>query len=175
MRTILAILFFSVSTFAQSTPTPSGTVDNPVCGNLPNTTFQVKTDNGEHIAQPVAGKAIVYFLQDDTKFTGRPRPTTRLAVDGAWVGATHSDSYFHFPVDPGEHHLCAIWQAAGLDPVAGAAAAHFTAEAGHIYYFRAQNSSLHDGTKTIEFGKVDSDEARLLINRYALSSSSVKK
>jgi Protein of unknown function (DUF2846) len=173
MRTILAILLLSTSALAQGAPKAPAVI--PVCGNLPNTIFEVKTDNSEHIAQPVAGKAIVYFLQDDTKFSERPRPTTRLAVDGAWVGATHSDSYFYFRVEPGEHHLCAIWQAGGLDPVAGVAAAHFTATAGHVYYFRAQNGSLRDDTKTIDFGKLDSDEAQLLINRYAFSSSSVRK
>jgi hypothetical protein len=59
MRTILAILFFSVSTFAQSTPTPTETEVSPLCSSLPNTTFEVKTVNGEHVAQRVAGKAIV--------------------------------------------------------------------------------------------------------------------
>jgi len=101
----------------------------------------------------------------------RPRPTTRLGVDGAWVRATHSDSYFCFSVEPGEHHLCASWQAGGLDPTSGIAAAHFAAEAGHVYYFRARNGSLPDGTTTIEFKRLDSD-AQLLINRYAFSSSS---
>jgi Protein of unknown function (DUF2846) len=173
MRTILAILLFAASACAQSAPAASD--GNPVCGGLPNTTFEVKTENSEHSAQPVAGKAIVYFLQDDSNFVARPRPTTRLAVDGAWVGATHSESYFYFPVEVGEHHLCALWQPGGLDSAVRTGAAHFTAEAGHVYYFRAQNSSRQDGVRTIEFGRVDSDEAKLLIRQYAFSVSSVKK
>jgi hypothetical protein len=91
------------------------------------------------------------------------------------VGATHSDSYFYFPVEVGEHHLCATWQPGGLDSAVRSGAAHFTAEAGHVYYFRAQNSSRRDGTRAIEFARVDSDEAQLLIRQYAFSSSSVKK
>ena len=174
MRMILAILLFSVPAFAQNAP-PAPVAAGAVCGNLTNAMFDVRTDNGEHAAQPVAGKALVYFLQDDTNYISRPRPTTRLAMDGAWLGATHSDSYFYFSVEPGEHHLCAIWQAGGFDPSSGAAAAHFTAVAGQIYYFRVQNGSLQDGTKTIEFGPLDSDEGQLLINRYAFSSSSAKK
>jgi len=173
MRTILAILLLAGSAGAQSAPAASDA--SLVCASLPNTTFEVKTDNGEHNASPVAGKAIVYFLQDDSNFVATPRPTTRFAVDGGWVGATHSDSYFYFPVDAGEHHLCAIWQAGGLDAAVRSGAAHFAAEAGHVYYFRAQNSSRQDGVRTIEFGRVDSDEAKLLIRRYAFSSSSVKK
>ena len=174
MRMILMILLFSVPAFAQNASTATG-ASSAVCSNLPNTIFDVKTDNGEHPAQPVAGKALVYFLQDDTNYIARPRPTTRLAVDGAWVGATRSDSYFYFSVDPGEHHLCAGWQAGGLQPTAGVAAVHFTAVAGHVYYLRVQNGSLKDGGTTIELGRVDSDEAHLLISRYAFSSSSAKK
>ena len=172
MRTILAILLFAASACAQSAPPATAAA---VCSNLPNTIFEIKTENGEHAAQPAAGKALVYFLQDDTKYFEHPRPTTRLAVDGAWVGATHSDSYFYVSVEPGEHHLCANWQGGGLQPVVAVAAAHFTAKAGHSYYFRAQNSSVKDGEKTIEFARVDSDEGQLLVNRYAFSSSSVKK
>jgi len=174
MRTILGILLFAASACAQSAP-PATSNAAAVCSNLPNAIFEVKTENGEHAAQPVAGKALVYFMQDDTKYFEHPRPTTRLAVDGAWVGATHSDSYFYVSVEPGEHHLCANWQGGGLQPVVAVAAAHFTAKAGHSYYFRAQNSSVKDGEKTIEFARVDSDEGQLLVNRYAFSSSSVKK
>lgn len=63
-------------------------------------------------ASPAAqsDKALVYFLQDDLKYNTAPRPTTRFAIDGAWVGATHANSYFYVFVDPGEHHLCANWQ-----------------------------------------------------------------
>ena len=174
MRMILAIFLFAAPAFAQSAP-PAPVAAGAVCSNLPNTIFDVKTDNGEHAAQPAAGKALVYFMQDDTNYLEHPRPTTRLAVDGAWVGAIHSDSYFYISVELGEHHLCANWQRGDLQPVVAVAAAHFTAEAGHSYYFRAQNSSVKDGTKTIEFGPLDSDEGQLLINRYAFSSSSVKK
>jgi Protein of unknown function (DUF2846) len=171
---ILALLMISASAFAQDAPTANAAA--PVCSNLPNTIFNVKTDNNPHAApQAVADKALVYFLQDDADYTSRPRPTTRLGVDGIWAGATHSDSYFYFTVEPGEHHLCAIWQAGGLNPDYGAAAAHFTAVAGHTYYFRAQNISGRDGTEIIELGPVHSDEAQLLIQRYAFNSSSVKK
>ena len=174
MKMILVIFLLSAPAFAQSAP-PVPLAAGAVCSNLPNTIFDVKTDNREHTVQPVAGKALVYFLQDDTNYIARPRPTTRLAVDGAWVGATRSDSYFYFSVEPGEHHLCANWQGGGLQPVSGVAAAHFTAVAGHAYYFRVQNGSLKNGEKTIEFGREDSDEGQLLTNRYAFSSSSIKK
>jgi len=57
MRTILAILLLAGSAGAQSAPATSDA--SPVCASLPNTTFEVKTDNGGHNASPVAGKAIV--------------------------------------------------------------------------------------------------------------------
>jgi hypothetical protein len=72
MRMILAIFLFSTAAFAQSTPPSTAPVAMP-CSNLPNTIFEVKTDNGEHAApQSESGKALVYFLQDDTNFIARP-------------------------------------------------------------------------------------------------------
>ena len=36
--------------------------------------------------------------------------TTKVALDGAWIGANHSNSYLAFAVAPGERHLCVNWQ-----------------------------------------------------------------
>ena len=75
------------------------------CGPA-NVKFDIRTTK-QPPASPAAqsGKALVYFLQDDLKYNTAPRPTTRFAIDGTWVGATHANSYFYIVVDPGEHHL----------------------------------------------------------------------
>jgi Protein of unknown function (DUF2846) len=175
MRTLVVILLFATPVFAQGSQGPAP------CASLPNTSFNVKTDPTQMtLPQPDAGKALVYFLQDDSDFVTSPRPTTRFAVDGAWVGATHSNSYFYAYVAPGEHHLCAGWQPGAFLPEGGSSAAHFTAEPGGVYYFRVQNLALRDATrgnsmKMIGFDRLDSDEGQLLVNRFAFSDSSAKK
>lgn len=95
MKTLLAILllFFGTTCFAQSTPAVPAAA--PGCGTV-NTKFNVQTNVSQHpFAKPEPSKALVYFLQDDSTFASRPRPTTRFGVDGSWIGATHSFSYFY--------------------------------------------------------------------------------
>jgi hypothetical protein len=111
MRTILLLFLIASPAFAQSAP---GVAMAPGCGAF-SVTFSVKTNKNQHpFAQPDAGKALVYFVEDDSNFNATPKPTVRVGLDGAWVGATHGNSYFYFSVDVGEHHLCASWQGRGL-------------------------------------------------------------
>jgi hypothetical protein len=170
--TFLGLLFttflFTSSLFAQDNAAPSAGA--PGCG-APDTKFDVKTAEGQHPAQPEAGKALVYFIQDDSAYISRPRPTTRMGVDGEWVGATHSNSYFYFSVNPGLHHLCASWQGDGQK----AAAAHFTAEAGGVYYFEVKNSYWTNGSTGMSLDPVDSDEGQLLVNQFSFNISHPKK
>jgi hypothetical protein len=74
-------------------------------------------------------------------------------------------------VDPGEHHLCASWQTAViLRQGHQTAAAHFTAEAGGVYYFRVKNTWVRDlGTAGISLAPLDSDEGQLLASKFSVS------
>lgn len=136
------------------------------------------TDKGQHpVAKPDAEKAVVYFVEDDSEFGTVPKPTTRIGLDGAWVGATHGNSYFYVPVDPGEHHLCASWQTAVVVFQGHqTAAAHFTAEPGGVYYFEVRNTWARDvGTARIRLKLLDSDEGQLLAGKYSFSTFHEKK
>ena len=148
----------------------------PGCGPA-DAKFNVKSDNVQHpSAAPGEGKAIVYFVEDDTHFQSFPKPTTRVGLDGSWVGANHGSSYFYFPVEPGEHHLCASWQSTiGIGTRNKSAAAHFTAEAGAVYYFRIRNSWLREvQIFDIELAPLDSDEGQLLAGKFSFSTSQAK-
>jgi hypothetical protein len=175
MRTALVFFLLASPAFAQDKP--ADTAVAPGCG-AEDSKYDVKTDKGQHpMTQPDAGKALVVFIEDDMDFGSHPKPTTRAGLDGGWVGATHGNSYFSFSVDPGEHHLCASWQKAVIVRQGHkAAAAHFTAEAGKVYYFRVKNSWHRDlGTALIDFTPLDSDEGLLLASKFALSTSHPKK
>jgi hypothetical protein len=175
MKLALVLLLFASPAFAQNKL--ADTAVAPGCG-ADNAKFAVKTDDDKHpAAEADPGKAIVYFIEDDSSFESLPKPTTRAGVDGAWVGATHGNSYFFFSVDPGEHHLCASWQT-GIILGQGhkAAAAHFTAEAGGVYYFRVRNRYFREhGVAEIDFAPLDSDEGLLLASKFSLSTSHPKK
>jgi len=107
MRTALIIFLMASAVLAQAQTGETRLA--PSCGP-DEVAFEVKTDKRSHpMGQAVAGKALVYFFEHDW-YRGYSRPTTRLGVDGGWVGATSGNSYFYFSVDPGEHHICASWQ-----------------------------------------------------------------
>lgn len=174
MKLILGVLFLATAAFSQDSA--ANPVAAPGCGAA-NAKFGVKTEKSQHsAAQAPDGKALVYFMEDDTDFESFPKPTTRIGVDGSWVGANHGNSYFSFAVNPGEHHLCASWQSL---TVVGAhdtsAAAHFTAEAGKVYYFKVRNKWLREHFQAhVDLLPLDSDEGQLLASRYALSTSHLK-
>lgn len=159
--------------------------EGPGCGPA-NVKFDVSTTKS-HVPSPAseAGKALVFFLQDDMKYNAGPRPTTRFAIDGTWVGATHANSYFFVSIDPGEHHLCANWQSDVIPFRFGVhkrstAAAHFTAEAGKSYYFRARDIARIDDNEIVSGPEVllsplDSDEAQVIMRSFSFSISHPQK
>jgi hypothetical protein len=149
------------------------TTVTPGCG-VEDTRFDVKTIKGQHpAAQPDAGKALVYFIEDDSE-NADSRPTTRAGLDGSWVGATHGNSYSCFSVAPGEHHLCASWQKGQFKAVT-----HFSAEAGNVYYFRVRNYARdyvpHTLPQSIDLAPLDSDESLLLTSTFPLRTFRLKK
>ena len=175
MKAVFILMLLTLSAFAQQ--------EAPVaaaCGPK-DVKFEAKLDDSQHtLAQPEAGKTLVYFIQDigAVNCIGGCM-TTRIGLDGAWVGANQHNSYFSMSVEPGEHHVCASPQSRLL-PKASAkyagillALTHFTAEAGKVYYFRMR--SFGDPSQMIfEMDPVDSDQARYLMAYYPLSVSHPK-
>jgi hypothetical protein len=180
MKTLFAIMVLAVASPCIAQAQSTGTAAAPGCGPDAGQ-FDVKTDQNQHpTAAADATKVHIYFLQDDDEFLSMPRPTTRFGVDGTWVGATHSNSYFYVAVGPGEHHLCASWQGfvgGGLGSQRREAALHFTAEAGTDYYFRAKDiyGPKTGGPAVVLLKPLDSDEAQLLMSQFSFSTSTPKK
>ena len=177
MKTTLLIVLFLITSSVLTQAQTQETRVAPSCGP-DKVKFEVKTEKNRHqVGKPDAGKALVYFLADNSAFASLPRPTTRAGVDGEWVGAAQGNSYFYFSLDPGEHHLCACWQTAVLVGQGHkVAAAHFTAEAGGVYYFRVKDTWVRDmGTASISLEPLDSDEGQLLTRKYSFSTFQQKK
>lgn len=171
MKHLLLITVFAASTFAhgQTTPTPAA------CASK-SANFDVKLDESQHaLLSPEAGKARVYFIQDlgPVSCIGSCG-TTRIGVDGAWVGANQHNSYFSVTVEAGEHHLCANPQSHFASVTRFVALAHFTAEPGKTYYFRTRTLGGKDNP-SFDLDPVDSDQAEYLIASYPLSVSHLKQ
>jgi len=164
MRTCLLMLVLATPALAlaqSSDPLAS-------CGP-DNTFFKVTLDKTQHTALPVdPGKARVYFVQDSG--------TTKVGMDGAWVGANDKSSWFSVPIEPGEHHICTSYNSASImrQPAGSYELTKFTAEAGKSYYFRIRIFWEYNGNTyvpLIQIGMTNSDQALLMISSYPLSVS----
>jgi hypothetical protein len=97
----------------------------PACGDL-NAKFEVKTAKNPPAAEPEAGKALVYFIEEDIN-TELTTHTSRVGIDGKWMGATYGSSYIFFSVNPGVRHVCATTQTGMDTDDVLTSLAHFTA------------------------------------------------
>ncbi|MGA3371389.1 MAG: DUF2846 domain-containing protein [Terracidiphilus sp.] len=168
MKIALVALLFAASALAQG---PRAGL-SPACGPA-GVQFKVDLESAQPgVLPPEPGQARIYFIHD----AGTPAlfayPTTRLGVDGEWVGANHGNSYFSISVDPGEHHLCASLQSSVVDP--RAEFAYLTAQAGKTYFYRTRLVMSRE-VELLELEPIDSDQGRYLIASYPLSAPTPKK
>ena len=169
-------LIFASCLYAQDKP--AQTASAPGCGPAQEKFNVSATKNQPAPPQAEEGKALIYVIQDDNDFDSVPRPTSRIGVDGTWIGATRHNSYLRAALDPGEHHLCASWQNfVGFQAGIKIAALHFTAEPGKTYYFRVKDwfTTSHSRAADIDLTSLDSDEGQLLASKYEFSTSHPKK
>jgi hypothetical protein len=168
MKVAILALFVTVSVFAQAQVGPVASACGP-----DSVSFKVKLDEKDHPpAMPAQGKALVYFIHDSGTSQVIAYPTTKMGVDGAWVGANHSNSYFYVSVEPGEHHVCADLQTSLYED--RTELAHFSAEAGKVYYFRTRLVTSRS-VELLELDALDSDQGNYLISLFPLSVSTAKK
>ena len=187
MRTLLALpLFVCLAIPARAQDPAAAALTGAGCGP-DKIQFDVKTDKRQHVdSQAEPGKALIYVFEQ-VKLDSDELPvnlaTVRFGLDGQWVGANHGNSYFSFPVDPGDHALCASWQttwvkiAAHASAADLASAASLSAEAGKVYYFEAKvDERNHDSPRpSVKFEEINPAEAKILIAASSLSSSHPKK
>ncbi len=164
MKPRLFVLFLCAS-MALAVCARAKTILPDACGS-DDVKFKVKAREGQPVpTAPEAGKAQVVFVEVMDKtglFTGDA--ITRIGVDGAWVGANKGDSYFTFTVTPGDHHLCADWQAdfgptkekVGLD--------FFKAEPGKIYYYQVKITVISQAAqRSLVLTRLSEDEGKYRI------------
>ena len=177
-QTLSAILLFAG--LAAAVPALAAVLPDS-CGS-DGTTFSVKTKKDQPApAAPEAGKAQIVFIENFAQNNGACidcKVTTRVGVDGAWVGADHGNSYFAYGVPPGEHHLCADWQSALGRLKKKVGLASMDAEAGKTYYYQIRVRIPHKasfGAMQLELAPLDPDEGKYLAKIDPLATATAKK
>ena len=168
MKLLLALFLFAPAALAQiafvSSPSACGPGDE---------SLKVKLDDAPHAPEPPEpNKARIYFIHESGGGPAIAYPTTKIGMDGAWVGANHSVSYFSVSVAPGEHHLCATLQSSFYS--GGFELAHVDAEAGKTYFYRTR-LILSRSVELLELELIDSDQGTHLVNSLPLSLSRSNK
>ena len=174
MKTLLklTLFVFAAPVFAQQQPPASG---GSACGPM-NVEFDATADKSRHdVPQAEAGKGLVHVIEIFQRSPGELDPTIRVGLDGAWVGASRSNTHLSFSVDPGEHHLCASWQSMFKRLSQNVALAPFTAEAGKVYYFRARILQLENKVFTLELEAINPDQGQYFVSTLPPSVSHPKK
>lgn len=99
----------------------------------------------------------------------------RVGMDGKWLGAACIDSYISLEIAPGEHHLCVNPQKKGRKPQLTALFG-FKAEAGQVYYFRAQYIDANPSgmNREMHLEPMNYDEGLFLLGTRKESESQVK-
>jgi hypothetical protein len=172
MKAALFVVLFAVSAFAQDQA--AITAAQAACGPK-EVKFDAKQDAAQHpTPQADPGKALVYVVQNLGEMQCSGCALTKVGLDGAWVGATQGSSYVYFPAEPGERHICVNWQSRLEWRSRSLALANFTAEGGHVYYFRIR-LSISRSIYSFDLDPVNSDEGKLLVASSAYSVSHSKK
>lgn len=170
VKAVLAIFLLPIFIVAQNQPPAVASA----CG-VEKTSMSVDLDRSQHlIEQPETGKARIYFIQQtglDEAGIVMGLPTTKIGIDGQWVGANKKDSYFSVSVEPGEHHLCMALQSS----LGEVELAHLVVEAGRVYYYRTRIiSSERPPFIYLDLNQIDSDEAEHLIASDQLARAHIK-
>lgn len=177
IRYILALLALTITAFAQDAASAARAAAG--CGPK-DVQFEAKGDkNFRALAQPEAGKALVYVIQDekrDDDVTYLGHTTTRIGLDGNWVGANRGRSFSSFSIPPGEHRLCTDFQSINRAASKLGSALTFTAEAQKTYYFRAWiDERVMEPSSEMRLERVDPAEGSFLISNSSWSRSQPKK
>ncbi len=157
---------------------PTATRPRASCGSA-SVQFEIKTEKKRPLAQPAPDKALVYVVENLRAGCFLCDTTTKIGLDGTWMGATKGNSYLSFSLDPGEHHLCAKLQSESSSSETTSLAS-FIADAGGTYYFRVrltdQNNSGKGGVQwALDLDPLDRDQGQFMIESYEASSYRKKK
>jgi hypothetical protein len=140
--------------------------------------FDVKVDQKQHaVTQPEAGKALVYLIeqyQSDPHSQVIGHVTTRVGLDGKWVGATHEGSYMAFSVEAGTRRVCSDVQSIFAAAAKLSGAFELNAEPGRTYYLRVLVVDLKDRQPHLRVAALDEAEGLLMVSKTGRGTWKVK-
>jgi hypothetical protein len=99
---------------------------------------------------------------------------TRVGFDGAWIGADKGNSFFSATMAPGEHHVCAYWEAPLAKIENRIGLLDFEALAGQIYYFEIEVGPRGKDIPVMRLKPISGDMGAFLVSRSKESVATPK-
>jgi hypothetical protein len=98
----------------------------------------------------------------------------RVGLDGIWVGANKGASFFSVTTAPGDHHVCAFWDAPLAKIENRVGLTDFEAIAGQIYYFEIEIGPRSTGEFAMRMKPISADMGAFLVSRSKQSVATSK-
>ncbi len=99
---------------------------------------------------------------------------TRVGLDGTWIGANKGASFFSVTTAPGEHHVCAFWDAPGARIENKIELTELEALAGQIYYFEIEIGPRSTREFAMRLKPISADMGTFLVSRSKQSVATPK-
>jgi hypothetical protein len=126
---------------------------------------------GPVVADPA--KATLVFVQRFGPCLGCS--TTRVGLDGGWVGAVKGGAFFSVTVPAGEHHVCAVWSGPMVVSEGRFGLTELQAEAGKVYYFEPLIVTFGQGDRPmLLLNALSGDMGAFLVGQSDKSASTAK-
>jgi hypothetical protein len=143
------------------------------CGK-PEAALDVQTQKNP--AAPVnsqPGKSTLVFVQRNSACLGCS--VVRVGLDGAWAGANKGNSYFSVAVEPGDHHVCAWWDAPLARMESRIGLTDLESAPNRTYYFEVVVAKYGDsGAPFMKLKALSPDMGAFLASRSSLSIATPK-
>jgi hypothetical protein len=145
------------------------------CG-AEHASFKTKQDGpGTGLTTPPAGKALVYVIEQMPQ-VGLFTTHVNVGVDGQWIAQLSSLTFTSFALDPGVHHLCAVYQGQLASSDIGPTILHrLNVQAGKTYYFLYRGLISAQSQEVGFLDEVDEDEGGFVLQTSQHVTSTVEK
>lgn len=136
VQSLLLLLSFSATALSAQFPAPPAP-SSRFCGPSDDTLLP-EAKKGNHQLPSTAGSQGLLVIIQVYRQAVHPNcyVVNRVAVDGQWVGANCSKSFFAVPINAGEHHVCFDRQTKLIFHGKAETVRNVSVSPGQAYYFK---------------------------------------
>ncbi len=163
VQSLLLLLSFSATALSAQFPAPPAPSSRS-CGPSDDT-LHPEAKKGNHQLPSTAGSQGLLVIIQVYRQAVHPNcyVVNRVAVDGQWVGANCSKSFFAVPINAGEHHVCFDRQTKLIFHDKAETVRNVSISPTQAYYFKVVGDVQSSAETALEVGQISPEEAQSLM------------